>query len=233
MKNFTKLLMAVVLLAASACVQDNTEDLAPVLPGQDGSGEVATLRVTLPTPDTKTSLGEKTADGKYPVYWSENDCLAVNGKTTTSLKIDEANPAVAVFELPLGITIPYNIVYPYQGDDVVVNSKNGRYPVLFATEQEYTEGTFSQGSAPMYAYSDGFSDVEMHHLATALRFRVNANAADDVTLKYVSVSTVEAEPISGVFDLDCQTGKLYSRSGSISTVFYTFPGESYTELRYL
>ena len=219
--------MAVVLLAASACVQDNTEDLAPVLPGQDGSGEVATLRVTLPTPDTKTSLGEKTADGKYPVYWSENDCLAVNGKTTTSLKIDETNPAVAVFELPLGITIPYNIVYPYQGDDVVVNSKNGRYPVLFATEQEYTEGTFSQGSAPMYAYSDGFSDVEMHHLATALRFRVNANAADDVTLKYVSVSTVEAEPISGVFDLDCQTGKLYSRSGSISTVFYTFPGESY------
>ena len=227
MKNFTKLLMAVVLLAASACVQDNTEDLAPVLPEQGGSGEVATLRVTLPAPDTKTALGDKTADGKYPVYWSEGDCLAVNGKTTTSLKIDESNPAVAVFELPLGITIPYNIIYPYQGDDVVVNSKNGRYPVLFATEQEYTEGTFSQGSAPMYAYSDGFSDVEMHHLATALRFRVNANVADDVTLKYVSVSTVEAEPISGVFDLDCQTGKLYSRSGSISTVFYTFPGETF------
>ena len=230
MRNFTKLLMAVILLATSACVQDPTEELVPVLPDQGESGKVATLRVSLPAPATKTSLGEVTAEGKYPVYWSEGDCLAVNGKTTTSIKIDPANPASAIFELPLGITIPYNIIYPYQGDGVEVNSKNGRYPVLFATEQVYTEGTFSQGSAPMYAYSDGFDDVEMHHLATALRFSIKAKAGDDVTLKYVSVSTAEAEPISGVFDLDCQTGKLYSRSGSISTVFYTFENEADSKL---
>lgn len=222
--------MAVILLATSACVQDPTEELVPVLPDQGESGKVATLRVSLPAPATKTSLGEVTAEGKYPVYWSEGDCLAVNGKTTTSIKIDPANPASAIFELPLGITIPYNIIYPYQGDGVEVNSKNGRYPVLFATEQVYTEGTFSQGSAPMYAHSDGFDDVEMHHLATALRFSIKAKAGDDVTLKYVSVSTAEAEPISGVFDLDCQTGKLYSRSGSISTVFYTFENEADSKL---
>lgn len=227
-KNFTKLLMAVVLLATYSCVQDQTDELVPVLPEQGGSGEVATLRVTLPAPPAKTSIGEVTADGKYPVYWSEGDRLAVNGKATTKISIDENNPAVAVFELPLGITIPYNIVYPYQGDGVAVNGKNGRYPVLFATEQVYTEGTFSEGSAPMYAYSDGFSDVKMQHLATALRFSIKAKAGEEVALKYVSVSTAEAEPISGVFDLDCQTGELYSLSSSLSTVFYTFEEGSFT-----
>ena len=48
-KNFTKLLMTVVLLATYSCVQDSTEDLAPAVSGSvNGSGEVKTLQVALP-----------------------------------------------------------------------------------------------------------------------------------------------------------------------------------------
>ena len=202
MKNFTKLLMAVVLLATYSCVQDSTEDLAPVVSGSaNGSGEVKTLQVALPNP-TRTELGEK-VDGKYPVFWSEGDVLAVNGLPTTNIAINEGNKSVAVFDLPLGSTIPYHIVYPYPGEDVAVNSGSGMYPVVFMANQQHTEGTFAKGAAPMYSWSDGFSDIQMHHLSTVLRFAIKAKAGESISLKYVSVSTLEAEPIAGVFDVYC------------------------------
>ena len=143
--------MAVVLLATYSCVQDTTEDLAPVVSGTvNGSGEVKALQVALPTP-TRTELGEK-VDGKYPVFWSEGDVLAVNGKPTTNITINEDNKSIAQFDLPLGTTIPYHIVYPYPGDDVVADSGSGMYPVVFAANQMHTEGTFAKGAAPMYAW---------------------------------------------------------------------------------
>ena len=128
--------MAVVLLASYSCVQDTTEDLGPVVSGsgQEG-GKVATLRVSMPA-SSRTALGDK-VDGKYPVSWCEGDVLTVNGKPTTSITISEEDSGVAIFELPLGITIPYNIVYPYIGEDSV-ESKDGKYPVMFLTEQQHT-----------------------------------------------------------------------------------------------
>ena len=234
MKNFTKLLMAVVLLATYSCVQDQTEDLSPVVSGAaNGSGELKTLQVSLPTP-TRTELGDK-VDGKYPVFWSESDVLAVNGEPTTKISIDENDKSSAIFDLPLGSTIPYNIVYPYPGEDVAVNSGSGLYPVVFAANQHHTEGTFAQGAAPMHAWSDGFSDVQMHHLSTVLRFEVKAKAGETVDLKYVSVSTIEAEPIAGVFDVYCgsldendpKTASLEAREGASSTVFYNFDNDQF------
>ncbi len=241
-KNFTKLLMAVVLLATYSCVQDATKDEVPVIsaPGQ-GSGEVKALQVALPTP-SRTELGDKDADGKYPVYWcaeeGKEDVLSVNGQQTT--KIQLVNPdasgrsSVAIFDMPLQATIPYNIVYPYYAD-VEVNSESGMYPVKFLSEQVHTDGSFAPGCAPMYAWSDGFSEVQMHHLATVLRFAVKAPAGESVDLKYISVSTAEAEPIAGVFDVYCgsddendaRTGEIKPREGATSTVFYAFEGDSY------
>ena len=226
--------MAVVLLATYSCVQDSTEDLAPTLSGPNsGSGEVKTLQVALPNP-SRTEMGDK-VDGKYPVFWSEGDVLAVNGEPTTKISINEGDKSVAVFDLPLGSTIPYHIVYPYPGEDVAVNSGSGMYPVVFAVNQLHTEGTFAQGAAPMYAWSDGFSDIKMRHLTTILRFPAKAAAGTTVDLKYVSVSTVDAEPIAGVFDVYCgsydendeKTGSIAAREGAISTVFYNFENDSY------
>ncbi len=235
-KNFTKLLMVVVLLASYSCVQDTTEDLAPIIsePGLVNGGVKPTLQVSMPA-SSRTALGEKDEESnKYPVVWCESDVLAVNGKPTTSIRINEEAANVAVFDLPLGITIPYHIVYPYQGEDVAINAESGAYPVVFAAEQKHTEGTFAQNSAPMYAWSNGFDAIEMKHLATALRFSIKAKAGESVDLKYVSVSTVEAEPIAGVFDVYCATdgdvepGTMKARESATSTVYYNFEGDSYT-----
>ena len=166
--------MSVVLLATFACVQDPTEVQAPVISEVgSGSGVVQTLQVSMPV-STRTSLGEK-VDGKYPVSWSEGDVLAINGKPTTGITIYEETPNVAVFNLPMGITIPYHIVYPYQGENVAVEANSGKYPVVFSAQQLHTEGSFAPNSAPMFAWADGFVDpgefvdIHMEHLATALR----------------------------------------------------------------
>ena len=125
MKNFTKLLMAVVLFASYSCVQDTTEDLAPVISAPElENGAVKTLQAVMPA-SSRTALGEKTDDGKYPVSWCEGDVLAVNGKPTLGININEGDASVAVFDLPLGITIPYHIVYPYPGEDVAINAESG------------------------------------------------------------------------------------------------------------
>ena len=224
--------MSVVLLGAFSCTQDITEDQTPIISGDgSGSGEVKTLQVSMPV-STRTELGEK-VDGKYPVSWCETDVLAVNGKATTGITIYEEKPNVAVFNLPLGITIPYHIVYPYQGDDVAVEANSGKYPVVFSAEQKHTEGTFAPNSAPMYAWSNGFEDIHMEHLATALRFSIKAKAGQNVDLKYISVSTVDAAPIAGVFDVYCaekdgvEAGTLEARKSTYPTVFYSFEGDSY------
>ena len=219
------------MLMSYSCVQDATEDLAPVItePGQEsGSGVVRTLQVVLPTP-SRTELGSKGEDsGKYPVYWEESDVLAVNGEPTIKISIAEDNRSVAVFDMPLETSIPYNIIYPYNAD-LELDTQSGMFPVKFLSEQIHTEGTFASGSAPMYAWSDGFSDVKMSHLSTVLRFPIKAAEGETVSLKYVSVSTVDAEPIAGIFDVYCgsndandvRKGEIKARKGATSTVFCT------------
>ncbi len=224
--------MSVVLLATFACVQDPTENQAPVVtvPG-GGSGEVQTLQVSMPL-STRTELGEK-VDGKYPVSWCETDVLAVNGKPTLGIDIYEDTPNVAVFKLPMGLTIPYHIVYPYPGEDVVVEANSGKYPVVFSAEQKHTEGTFAPNSAPMYGWTAGFDNIHMEHLATALRFSIKAKEGQEIDLKYISVSTQDAAPIAGVFDVYCaekdgvEAGTLEARKATYPTVFYSFEGDSY------
>ena len=232
MKNFTKLLMSVVLLATFACVQDPTESQAPIVVGPgSGSGEVQTLQVSMPV-STRTELGEK-VDGKYPVSWCESDVLAVNGKPTTGITIYKETPNVAVFDMPMGITIPFHLVYPYPGEDVAVETGSGKYPVVFSAEQKHTEGTFAPNSAPMYGWTTGFEEIQMEHLATALRFSIKAKEGQAVDLKYISVSTVDAAPIAGVFDVYCtetdgvEAGTLEARKSTYPTVFYNFEGDSY------
>ena len=224
--------MSVVLLGAFSCTQDITEDQTPIVSGDgSGSGEVKTLQVSMPV-STRTELGEK-VDGKYPVSWCESDVLAVNGKPTTGITIYEDRPNVAVFNLPLGITIPYHVVYPYQGENVAVEANSGKYPVVFSAEQQHTEGTFAPNSAPMYAWSNGFEDIHMEHLATALRFSIKAKDSRPIDLRYISVSTVDASPIAGTFDVYCtekdgvEAGTLEARESTYPTVFYNFDGDSY------
>ena len=193
MKNFAKLFVTVAVLAAGiACTTDVTEELGV-------AGGQTTLTVSLE--ESRTQLGEK-ADGIYPLYWSANDQVSVNGVASNNLSSDEAGAANATFTFAGELAHPYNVIYPASAAN----------EVTFPAAQEYTVGTFASGVAPMYGYvANAGEAVQMYHLAGALRFDATGEAV-------LSSLVVEAERgnLAGTYAIDCSTGALTVKEGTTS-----------------
>ena len=193
MKTLTKLFVVVAVLFASlACTTDVTNDLGVNLAGQ--------TILTVSLEESRTQLGEK-ADGVYPLYWSEGDQISVNGAASAALT--EGGIASATFTFGTTLSHPYSVVYP-----AATASE-----VIFEAVQNYTEGSFAAGAAPMYGYAASAGEaIQLYHLAGALRFDV----AGEVTL---SSLTVEAESgnLAGTYSVDCATGALALVEGTASS----------------
>ena len=200
MKNLARLFVAVAVLFTSfACTTDVTEDLGVAVGGQ--------TTITVSLEESRTQLGEK-ADGVYPLYWSANDQISVNGIVSNALSTNEAGAANATFTFAGALEHPYCVVYP-------ATSAN---EVTFPASQEYVEGTFAAGAAPMYGYAASANEaIQMHHLAGALRFDVSGS----VTL---SSLTVEAESgnLAGTYEVDCATGALTLKDAASNSVILSF-----------
>ena len=210
MKNLTKIFMAVaVAMFAFACVTDTTEDLGIEV----GKGGVTEITVSLE--ENRTQLGEK-ADGKYPLYWSEGDAIAINGVVSNPLAA--GGEAHAVFSFNQEVARPYCVVYPATegvGEGTV-------YPVTFAATQPYTEGTFASGAAPMYGYAAELAEgevelpLQLNHLTGVLRFAIKGEA----TLSSIAITA--EKPIAGAFTVDCANGTLTAGAEAANTVTVTF-----------
>ena len=196
-------------MLASACYNHGVEEEG-VFPG------VTVL--TLETADSRTSLGEKEGD-TYPVYWSEGDRIALNGKRSEVAEINPDNPKVANFTINYTFRYPYRITYPYVAD------ANSSSCVNFPVEQSYVEGSFASESAPMCAYvaSEG-EKVEIKHLAGVLCLPLKAHS-EGVVLKKVEVKSTANKPLSGMFAVDCQTAKLSATSSTNTSVTYNLPAD--------
>ena len=194
MKNLTKIVVAVAVLFASfACTTDVTEDLGVAVGGQ--------TEVVLSLEASRTQLGEK-ADGIYPLYWSEGDQISVNGIESNAISAENAGAVAAKFVINGSLSYPYNVVYP-------AASAN---EVTFLAKQNYTEGTFASGVAPMYGYAESAANaIQMHHLAGALRFDISGAA----TLSKIVVKA-ENGALAGTFAVDCATGALIAVEGTTS-----------------
>ena len=91
MKNFTKIFLAVVAgMFAFSCVNDTTEDAKVLV----GSG---VTEFTLSLEESKTQLGEKDTDGKYPLYWSQGDQISINGVPSIALSENYDGAVAATF----------------------------------------------------------------------------------------------------------------------------------------
>lgn len=210
MKNLSKLLWVVALLAvAVACSTDVTNDLAVEL----GRGQ-STISVSLE--ESRTHLGEA-ADGIYPLYWSEDDAIAVNGVASSALAAADAGSSAATFTFSGDLLRPYNVVYPAPAADVVAKTE-GCYPVVFPASQMYKAGTFASKSAPMYGYAAEDAPVQMQHLTGILRLAIKG---DSVVLRNLAIST-EKGNIAGTFDVNCQTGELIAQEDVSNSVIVTF-----------
>ena len=171
MKNLTKIFMAVVAgMLAFSCVTDITEDLGVNL----GEGQTTTISIALDD-DARTHIGEKDGDS-YPMYWSKDDKIAVNGNASEALAEEYHGQQQAQFTVNALLGYPRAIVYPAPAEGVEAVAK-GCQVVTFPALQAYTAGTFAEGSVPMYGYvADANAATTLNHLAGVLRLAPYGNA---------------------------------------------------------
>ena len=207
MKNLAKIFFAVVAgMFALSCVNDTIED-----PTIEVGNSATTITVSLE--ESRTQLGDKDAEGKYPLYWSAGDAIAINGVASQPLSENYEGKASAAFNFDGEVAHPYNAVYPAPAEGVT--AAEGLYPVTFAATQPYTEGTFAPGTAPMYGYAEG-DELQLNHLTGVLRLAIKGEA----TLASIAI-TAEGK-IAGNFDVNCQTGALTAHEDASNTVTVTF-----------
>ena len=170
-------------LLAAACSKD---DLVPeaTQPTDGADGLVEMTFTATAAPATRTTLGEKGADGEYPVLWTSGDEIVVmpaygrfdksgleEMKFTTS--IEGGTAATATFT---GRTQPSENEYIafYPADKLVEYSGHEyNYFVDFTlpTEQRATAGNFESGIAPAYAKADQEGgDLEFEPMCGLVKF---------------------------------------------------------------
>lgn len=196
------------LLAALLCMASCAKEVAPVA-NQGGDNLLCAF---MPSP-TKTALGDKEGNS-YPVFWTEGDCLAVNGEKTSAAAILE-DRAKANFTIPSSVSLPYNIVYP------AVDGATGTEKVIFPAEQEYKKGSFCPGAAPMYAYTVSYDHVQMHYLAGVLRLNIKGAEGQTVRLSRILLSS--ESQIAGEYSVDCEDGTMTPSSVPQYNISYILP----------
>ena len=170
-------------LLAAACSKD---DLVPeaTQPTDGADGLVEMTFTATAAPATRTTLGEKGADGEYPVLWTSRDEIVVmpaygrfdksgleKMKFTTS--IEGGTAATATFT---GRTQPSENGYIafYPADKLVEYSgQNFNYNIDFTlpTEQQAIAGNFESGIAPAYAKADQEGgDLEFKPMCGLVKF---------------------------------------------------------------
>ena len=223
MKTLAKIFMAVVAgVLAFSCVTDTTEDLGVNL----GEGQSTTIGISLE--DSRTHItGATDAEGKYLMYWSEDDKIAVNGKASEPLKDVPEGTKSATFKVNAVLDYPYEIVYPAPAEGVKAQAE-GCQVVTFPSVQAHNANSFAEGAVPMYGYVDNEgASTTLNHLAGVLRFLVQCGeGVENTTLKSMVVE-VNHGSIAGNFDVDCANGTLTAHADAINTVTVSF-GEGLT-----
>ena len=171
--------------------------------------------ITINLEQSRTQIGDK-IDGTYPLFWLPEDRIMCNGEVSDGTFVDEYSASIATFAFNRTTTPPYNLVYPAPTNGEVA-TKEGCYPIVFPAKQCYVKNTFDNGAAPMYGYTSE-TTTQLQHLSGVLLLTIKG----DVTLSHMVISA-ENGYISGVFDLNCQTGEVTPQTGNVyNTIEYDF-----------
>lgn len=199
----------------AACAKESINEKDKPLP----EGEESTLSITLnvPGPETKTSLGAKNGS-TYPVYWSADDVITLNGTAATSFSPAIGNAsATATFKVS-NLSAPYNFLYGgVSGQGNQVN---------FPSTQNYVAGGFDPAAMPMYAsVTDLKSGVTFSHVGALLKFSLTGSKKiDSVTLTPVDGSkSLSGNFTIGANDSGILNGTLTPASTGTSLI-YSFNG---------
>ena len=199
------LLLATIALAVVGCKTDDE----PTLPKD--------VELSVSLAQTRTSLGDKGANGIYPLYWCEGDKIVVNGLLSEEVVVSEGDSSLAKFVVKDTPNYPFHITYPYSASTTAGNAV-----VEFLAEQSYVDGTFASGSVPMCGYVESGNNVTLSHLASILRFPVKA-AEEGVVLKKLVVTSLSGAKIAGEFAVDCKGASIAATDNASNVVTYSLP----------
>ncbi len=202
MKKFL-LVLAAAGLFCTAC-ENNTSDATLTL--KLGGGPKPSS-VSPAESGTRVGIGDK-VNGYYQLYWTPGDKVLCNGIVSHNAIIDAKRTSVAGFNFENTPSAPYSIVFP--AVEGVASKGANCYPVRFLATQKYTEGTFDRDAAVMYRYTTKRS-ATLNHLTGTIRMPISG----EVTISNI-VITSSSKPISGIFDLNCETGELTAHEGKVS-----------------
>ena len=228
-------------LLAAACSKD---DLVPeaTQPTDGADGLVEMTFTATAAPATRTTLGEKGADGEYPVLWTSGDEIVVmpaygrfdksgleEMKFTTS--IEGGTAATATFT---GRTQPSENGYIafYPADKLVEYSGHEyNYFVDFTipTEQRATAGNFESGIAPAYATTDQEGgDLEFEPMCGLVKFSLAGDVGNIKSVRFEAGGQV----LSGTYSCNLYFNSTHPSdiTGSENHVTLTGPfvaGEDY------
>lgn len=213
-------------LLAAACSKD---DLVPeaTQPTDGADGLVEMTFTATAAPATRTTLGEKGANGKYPVLWNDGDEIVVmpaygrfekseleEMKFTTS--IEGGTAATATFT---GRTQPSENEYIafYPADKLVEYS--GQYLNYFVdftipTEQRAIAGNFESGIAPAYAKADQEGgDLEFEPMCGLVKFSLAGDVGNIKSVRFEAGGQV----LSGTYSCNLYFNNTVDITGSESS----------------
>ena len=224
-------------LLAAACSKD---DLVPeaTQPTDGADGLVEMTFTATAAPATRTTLGEKGANGEYPVLWTSGDEIVVmpaygrfekseleEMKFTTS--IEGGTAATATFT---GRTQPsengYIAFYPadklveYSGQDF-----NYNIDFTLPTEQQAIAGNFESGIAPAYATADQEGgDLEFEPMCGLVKFSLAGDVGNIKSVRFEAGGQV----LSGTYSCNLwfSTSYITGSESSESHVTLTGPFEA-------
>ena len=213
-------------LLAAACSKD---DLVPeaTQPTDGADGLVEMTFTATAAPATRTTLGEKGANGKYPVLWNDGDEIVVmpaygrfdkseleEMKFTTS--IEGGTAATATFT---GRTQPSENGYIafYPADKLVEYS--GQYLNYFVdftipTEQRAKAGNFESGIAPAYAKANQEGgDLEFEPMCGLVKFSLAGDVGNIKSVRFEAGGQV----LSGTYSCNLYSNNTVDITGSESS----------------
>ena len=220
MKRLTGIVLLSVFCFFCSCQQAQLEEPNANSENVGQNLQEVELSLIMPGGKTKTSLGLKDGDS-YPVYWEEGDVITLNGKRSAAVSAADAGNAFARISVKTDASAPFNILYP--GVDGISDQ------VTFPAEQLYREGSFDANALPMYATASSLNDeVSLEYLASVLRIPMKFTSS--TTLRRITVTALNGEPISGNFAIGKTDGALNGEldaADASNIVNYTF-GETGT-----
>ena len=141
---------------------------------------------------TKTALGEKTG-GKYPVIWSEGDCIIVNGVVSKPLTAEAAGSNTATFTMGKTLPPPYTAIYPADA----LNSDL----ITIKSEQMPAAGNYDPATAIMAAQSES-TGLRFRQLCAYLRIKVNCPSSCDRQATKAVFRGNASESVAGQFSFN-------------------------------